>query len=170
MMRIGQGFDVHQLVAGRDLVLGGVKIDFELGLLGHSDADVLLHAICDALLGSLGLGDIGRHFPDNDPAYRGIDSRRLLREVTAKMRTAGYRLGNLDATVICQRPRLAEHIPAMVDCIASDLQVPAERINVKATTTEKLGFTGRAEGIAAQAVVLLEAGSAEVDSTLATIL
>jgi 2-C-methyl-D-erythritol 2,4-cyclodiphosphate synthase len=156
MMRIGHGFDVHRLVSGRPLVIGGVKIEFELGLLGHSDADVLLHAVCDAILGALGLGDIGRHFPDSDPAYAGIDSRRLLREVVNKGLGAGYRLMNLDATVICQRPKLAPHIEQMRERIAADAQVAPEQINIKATTTEKLGYTGRGEGIAAHAVVLLQ--------------
>jgi 2-C-methyl-D-erythritol 2,4-cyclodiphosphate synthase len=156
MMRIGHGYDVHRLARGRDLILGGVRIDYELGLLGHSDADVLLHAICDALLGALGLGDIGRHFPDSDPAYAGIDSRQLLREVMGKSHAAGYQVGNLDATIICQRPKLAPYLPEMVERIAADCRVASGRINVKATTTEKLGFAGRGEGIAAHAVVLLQ--------------
>ena len=154
-MRIGQGFDVHQLVEGRKLIVGGVEIPHHLGLLGHSDADVLLHAICDALLGAAGLGDIGRHFPDTDPRYKGIDSRKLLREVAALLNARGYALSNLDATIIAQAPRMAPHIPAMTDNIADDLGVGAECVNVKATTTEKLGFTGRGEGIAAQAVCLI---------------
>ena len=156
MMRIGHGYDVHRLVSERALIIGGVPIEFELGLLGHSDADVLLHAICDALLGALGLGDIGRHFPDTDPAYAGIDSRRLLREVVGKVSAAGYQVGNLDATIICQRPKLAPYIPEMVSRIAADCQVEPGRINIKATTTEKLGFAGREEGIAAHAVALLQ--------------
>ena len=156
MMRIGHGYDVHQLVSDRELILGGVKIDYHYGLLGHSDADVLLHAICDAVLGALGLGDIGKHFPDSDPAFKGIDSRKLLRAVIAKTKAAGYRIGNLDSTIICQRPKLASHIPQMIERIAADCQAEQGRINVKATTTEKLGFTGRREGIAAEAVVLLE--------------
>jgi 2-C-methyl-D-erythritol 2,4-cyclodiphosphate synthase len=156
MMRIGHGYDVHQLVSDRELILGGVKIDYHYGLLGHSDADVLLHAICDAILGALGLGDIGKHFPDSEPAYQGIDSRKLLREVISKALSAGYRIGNLDSTIICQKPKLAPYIPQMVEQIAADSQVGYERINVKATTTEKLGFAGRSEGIAAHAVVLLE--------------
>ena len=156
MMRIGHGYDVHQLVSDRELILGGVKIDYHYGLLGHSDADVLLHAICDAILGALGLGDIGKHFPDSDPAFKGIDSRKLLRSVIAKTKAAGYRIGNLDSTIICQRPKLAQHIPQMVERIAADCQVESGRINVKATTTEKLGFAGRGEGIAADAVVLLK--------------
>lgn len=155
-MRIGQGYDVHPLVAGRDLVLGGVKIPHPKGLLGHSDADVLLHAICDACLGAAGLGDIGRHFPDSDPRYRGIDSRKLLREVRARIAAEGWRLFNLDSTIVAQAPKLAPHIPAMIANIAEDFGIAASRINVKATTTEKLGFAGREEGIAAYAVVLLE--------------
>ncbi len=157
MMRIGHGYDVHQLVPERELILGGVKIDYERGLLGHSDADVLLHAICDAILGALGLGDIGKHFPDNSAAFAGIDSRKLLRAVIDKARRAGFQIANLDSTIICQRPKLAPHIPQMVARIAADCQVEAERINVKATTTETLGFAGRSEGIAAHAVVLLQA-------------
>lgn len=156
-MRIGQGFDVHALVSGRPLVLGGVSIPHPLGLAGHSDADVLLHAVCDALLGAAGLGDIGRHFPDTDAAYAGMDSRILLRRVNEQVRQVGWRLGNLDATLVCQQPRLAPHIPRMVANIAQDLAVASQRVNVKATTTEHLGFTGRSEGIAAFAVVLLTA-------------
>ena len=155
-MRIGHGFDVHRLVPDRLLVIGGVTIPWQLGLLGHSDADVLLHAVCDAMLGALGLGDIGRHFPDTDPAYKGIDSTRLLAHVVALASQQGYRVGNLDATVVAQQPRLAPHIPAMVARIAAICQVEAGRINVKATTTEQLGYTGRGEGIAAHAVVLME--------------
>jgi 2-C-methyl-D-erythritol 2,4-cyclodiphosphate synthase len=154
-MRIGQGFDVHQLVAGRKLVIGGVEIAHEKGLLGHSDADVLLHAICDALLGAAALGDIGKHFPDTDPRYKGIDSRKLLREVAALLNSRGFAVENVDATIIAQAPRMAPHIGAMVANIASDLGIEASRVNVKATTTEQLGFAGRAEGIAAQAVCLL---------------
>lgn len=157
MMRIGCGYDVHRLVTGRPLILGGVEIAHEMGLLGHSDADVLLHAICDAILGALGEGDIGRHFPDSDPALKGISSLLLLERVAALMAGKGYRLGNLDATIIAQRPRLAPHIPAMRDKIAAACGVAPERINVKATTTEKLGFEGREEGIAAQAVALIRA-------------
>ncbi len=156
MMRIGHGYDVHRLVQDRRLILGGVEIDFELGLQGHSDADVLLHAICDAILGALGLGDIGKHFPDTDAAFAGIDSRELLREVIIKMVAAGYLLGNLDATVICQKPRLAPYISTMVERIAEDCRVATGQINIKATTTEKLGFTGHGEGIAAHAMVLLQ--------------
>jgi 2-C-methyl-D-erythritol 2,4-cyclodiphosphate synthase len=155
MMRIGHGYDVHPLVAGRDLVLGGVKIPHANGLLGHSDADVLLHAICDACLGAAGLGDLGRHFPDTDPRYKGIDSRDLLRHVEALLDERGWRVENLDSTIIAQAPKLAPHIPAMIANIAADLGISADCVNVKATTTEKLGFTGREEGIAAHAVVLL---------------
>jgi 2-C-methyl-D-erythritol 2,4-cyclodiphosphate synthase len=155
-MRIGQGFDVHQLVEGRKLIIGGVEIPYPLGLLGHSDADVLLHAICDALLGAAALGDIGRHFPDSDPRYKGIDSRKLLREVMGLLRERAYTLVNLDATIIAQAPKMAPHIPTMIANIAADLASEAGRINIKATTTEKLGFTGRGEGIAAQAVCLIE--------------
>ncbi len=153
--RIGHGFDVHQLVEGRRLVVGGVEINHTHGLLGHSDADVLLHAICDALLGAAALGDIGRHFPDSDSRYRGIDSRELLRHVAALVAERRLRVGNVDATIIAQAPRMAPHIPAMVSRIAADLGIDADRVNVKATTTEKLGFTGRGEGIAAEAVCLL---------------
>jgi len=153
--RIGHGFDVHQLVEGRRLVVGGVEINHTHGLLGHSDADVLLHAICDALLGAAALGDIGRHFPDSDSRYRGIDSRELLRHVAALVAERTLRVGNVDATIIAQAPRMAPHIPAMVSRIAADLGIDADRVNVKATTTEKLGFTGRGEGIAAEAVCLL---------------
>ncbi len=155
-MRIGQGFDVHALVAGRKLIIGGVEIPYHLGLLGHSDADVLLHAICDALLGAAALGDIGRHFPDSDARYKGIDSRELLRHVGKLIVETGYRVANLDATIIAQAPKMAPHIPAMVANIAADLGVELAAINVKATTTEQLGFTGRGEGIAAQAICLLE--------------
>lgn len=154
-MRIGQGFDVHALVNDRPLILGGVRIPFEKGLAGHSDADVLLHAVCDALLGAAGLGDIGRHFPDTDAAFKGIDSRILLREVWQKVRAGGWQLANLDATLICQRPRLAPHIPQMLAHLAEDLAVEIQKLNIKATTTEHLGFAGRGEGIAAQAIVLL---------------
>jgi 2-C-methyl-D-erythritol 2,4-cyclodiphosphate synthase len=146
---------VHALVAGRRLVIGGVEIPHDKGLLGHSDADVLLHALCDALLGAAALGDIGRHFPDTDPRYAGIDSRALLRHVAALVRERGHRVANVDATVIAQAPRMAPHIPAMVANIAADLGVDPGCVNVKATTTEQLGFAGRSEGIAAQAVCLL---------------
>ena len=155
-MRIGHGYDVHRLVAGRDLILGGVKIDFELGLLGHSDADVLLHAVSDALLGAAGLGDIGRHFPDTDPKYKGADSRVLLRHVVKLVMEHGYRISNVDVTMIAQKPKLKDHIPQMVRNIAADLQIPESRVNVKATTEEKLGFTGSMEGLRCHAVCLLE--------------
>ena len=155
-MRIGHGYDVHRLVAGRDLILGGVKIDFELGLLGHSDADVLLHAVSDALLGAAGLGDIGRHFPDTDPQYKGADSRVLLRHVVKLVVEHGYRISNVDVTMIAQKPKLKNHIPQMVRNIAADLQIPETRVNVKATTEEKLGFTGSMEGLRCHAVCLLE--------------
>ena len=157
-MRIGQGFDVHALVPGRRLVLGGVHIPHHLGLEGHSDADVLLHAVCDALLGAAGLGDIGRHYPDTDAQYAEIDSRRLLRDVAAKLAAAGWRVVNVDATVIAQAPRLAPHFAAMTANIARDLGLAPDAVNLKATTTEGLGFTGRGEGIAAMAVALIEKG------------
>jgi 2-C-methyl-D-erythritol 2,4-cyclodiphosphate synthase len=153
-MRIGQGFDVHALVAGRRLVLGGVTIPYHKGLEGHSDADVLLHAICDALLGAAALGDIGRHFPDTDAAYAGADSRALLREVSKKL--SGFRIVNIDATIIAQAPRMAPHVARMIENIAADLAIAPGAVNIKATTTEQLGFIGRVEGIAAQAVALLE--------------
>ena len=155
-MRIGHGYDVHRLVSDRKLILGGVDIPYEKGLLGHSDADVLLHAISDAILGAVGLGDIGKHFPDTDPAYKGADSIKLLEHVMSLADQKGYHIGNLDATVIAQRPKLAPFIPQMREKIASALNADAERINVKATTTEELGFCGRGEGIASHAVVLLE--------------
>ena len=155
-MRIGHGYDVHRLVEGRDLILGGVKIDFELGLLGHSDADVLLHAVSDALLGAAGLGDIGKHFPDTDPKYKGADSRVLLRHVVKLVVEHGYRISNVDVTMIAQKPKLKDHIPQMVRNIAADLQIPESRVNVKATTEEKLGFTGTMEGLRCHAVCLLE--------------
>ena len=155
-MRIGHGYDVHRLVEGRDLILGGVKIDFELGLLGHSDADVLLHAVSDALLGAAGLGDIGRHFPDTDPQYKGADSRVLLRHVVKLVGENGYRISNVDVTMIAQKPKLKDHIPQMVKNIAADLGLPENRVNVKATTEEKLGFTGTMEGLRCHAVCLLE--------------
>jgi 2-C-methyl-D-erythritol 2,4-cyclodiphosphate synthase len=154
-MRIGQGFDVHQLVSGRKLIMGGVDIPYEKGLLGHSDADVLLHAICDAILGAAALGDIGKHFSDADPKYKDIDSRVLLRVVAEKIKEAGYRVGNVDATIIAQAPKMAPYISQMVANIATDLGIEANAVNVKATTTEQLGYTGRGEGIAAQAVALL---------------
>ncbi len=155
-MRIGQGFDVHALVEGRRLIIGGVDIPHDKGLAGHSDADVLLHAITDAILGAAGLGDIGQHFPDTDERYRGADSRMLLREAAMKVRGAGYRIGNVDATIIAQAPKMAPHVAAMVQNIAGDLRIPPRCVNVKAKTTERLGFTGRGEGIAAEAVALLE--------------
>jgi len=156
-MRIGNGFDVHALVAGRPLVLGGVTIPFDRGLLGHSDADVLLHAITDALLGALALGDLGAHFPDTDPRWKGANSRRLLADAMTQVTARGYTVGNVDATVIAQAPKLAPHIPAMRANIAADLCCDITQVSVKATTTEHLGFTGRGEGIAAQATVLLSA-------------
>lgn len=154
-MRVGSGFDVHALVAGRPLVIGGVAIPFDRGLEGHSDADVLLHAIADAVLGALALGDLGAHFPDTDPRWKGASSRVLLREVAAMMKVNGWRVGNVDATVVAQAPRLAPYVPAMREAIAADLGCTAEQVSVKATTTERLGFTGRSEGIAALASVLL---------------
>jgi 2-C-methyl-D-erythritol 2,4-cyclodiphosphate synthase len=154
-MRIGQGFDVHQLVESRKLIIGGVEIPYSKGLLGHSDADVLLHAICDALLGAAALGDIGKHFADTEAQYKNIDSRILLREVARMIREQGFRIGNVDATIIAQAPKMAPHIGQMVENIASDLGIAMNAVNVKATTTEGLGCTGRGEGIAAQAVVLL---------------
>jgi len=155
-MRIGQGFDVHALVPGRRLVIGGVHIPYHLGLEGHSDADVLLHAICDALLGAAGLGDIGRHYPDSDAQYAGADSRALLRDVAKKVGARGLRVTNVDATVIAQAPRLAPHFASMTQNIAADLGLAPGAVNLKATTTESRGFTGRGEGIAAMAIALLE--------------
>lgn len=155
-MRIGHGYDVHRLVEGRKLILGGVDIPWEKGLLGHSDADVLLHAISDAILGAIGEGDIGRHFPDTDPQFKGADSLKLLSHVMGLADRKGYRLGNVDATVVAQRPKLAPHIPIMRENIAQVLNTDAGRVNVKATTTEELGFCGRGEGIAAHAVALME--------------
>lgn len=155
-MRIGHGYDVHRLVPGRDLILGGVKIPYELGLDGHSDADVLLHAVSDALLGAAGLGDIGRHFPDTDPKYKGADSLVLLNIVGQKVAQKGYRVSNIDVTMIAQRPKLKDYIGRMEENIASALGLNPERVNVKATTEEKLGFTGTGEGMACHAVCLLE--------------
>ena len=155
-MRIGQGFDVHRLVAGRKLIIGGVAIPFEKGLEGHSDADVLIHAVCDALLGAAALGDIGRHFPDTDPKYKNADSRILLREVAAKLKQAGFSVANVDATLIAQAPKMAPHIPVMVANIAADLGIGSGQVNVKAKTAERLGAIGRGEGIAAEAIALLE--------------
>lgn len=158
-MRIGHGYDVHRLVEGRDLILGGVKIAYEKGLLGHSDADVLLHAVSDALLGAAGLGDIGKHFPDTDPKYKGADSLELLRVVAKRVGEAGYRVSNIDVTMIAQRPKLKDHIPQMVLNIASAVGIAPDRVNVKATTEEKLGFTGTGEGMSCHAVCLLEESS-----------
>lgn len=155
-MRIGHGYDVHRLTQGRDLILGGVKIPYDLGLDGHSDADVLLHAVMDALLGAAGLGDIGRHFPDMDPKYKGISSMLLLREVGEKIRAAGFAVGNIDVTMIAQKPKLKDYIPEMAENIASVLGIDPGRVNVKATTEERLGFTGTGEGMACHAVCLLE--------------
>ena len=156
-MRIGQGFDIHALAEGRKLIIGGVTIPYARGLAGHSDADVLLHAICDALIGAAALGDIGKHFPDTDPRYAGIDSRKLLREVVALLHTRGYRLANVDSTVIAQAPKLAPYILAMRENIAADLGIAVGDVNVKAKTAEWLGAVGRGEGIVAQAVVLIQA-------------
>ena len=155
-MRIGHGYDVHKLVPDRDLILGGVKIPHSLGLLGHSDADVLLHAVSDALLGAAGLGDIGKHFPDTDPQYKGADSLKLLQIVAEKIKAAGYRVSNVDVTMIAQKPKLRPHIPQMEKNIALAIGVDASRVNVKATTEERLGFTGNEEGMACHAVCLLE--------------
>jgi 2-C-methyl-D-erythritol 2,4-cyclodiphosphate synthase len=154
-MRIGNGFDVHALVAGRPLILGGVTIPFERGLAGHSDADVLLHAVCDAILGALALGDIGTHFPDTDPQWKGVDSRVLLRHVAALALASNWTIGNLDVTVVAQAPKIAPHVPEMVQNVAGDLGCDTGVVSIKATTTERLGFTGRGEGIAAMASVLL---------------
>ena len=155
-MRIGHGYDVHKLVEGRDLILGGVKIDHRLGLLGHSDADVLLHAVSDALLGAAGLGDIGKHFPDTDPQYKGADSRVLLRHVVGLVKENGYRISNVDVTMIAQRPKLKPYIPQMMENIARDLGIALDQVNVKATTEEHLGFTGDGSGMSCHAVCLLE--------------
>lgn len=159
-LRIGHGFDAHPLVAGRKCIIGGVDIRYERGLLGHSDADVLLHAICDALLGAMALGDIGKHFPDSDARFKDIDSRELLKQVGAMLKQRGYGIGNIDATIIAQAPKMAPHIAKMVQNIAADLGIDTDQVNIKATTTERLGFTGRGEGIAAEAVCTI--------STLAT--
>lgn len=163
-MRIGQGFDAHALVAGRKLVIGGVEIPYEKGLAGHSDADVLIHAVCDALLGAAGLGDIGAHFPDTDARYKDIDSRRLLSEVATLLARSRYRVVNVDTTVIAQAPRMAPHIAAMRANLAQALGIEVEAVSVKAKTTEKLGFVGRGEGIAAEAVVLIEEARPRRDS------
>jgi 2-C-methyl-D-erythritol 2,4-cyclodiphosphate synthase len=155
MFRIGQGFDVHRFAAGRELIVGGVNIPYELGLLGHSDADVLLHAISDAILGALGEGDIGRHFPDTNEAFKDADSKKLLLHVVSIMKSKGYQVVNIDSTIIAQNPKMAPFIPEMNKVIADLLGIELEQVNVKATTTEKLGFTGREEGVAAEAIVLL---------------
>ncbi len=155
-MRIGHGYDVNRLVEGRDLILGGVKIEYEKGLLGHSDADVLLHAVSDSLLGAAGLGDIGKHFPDTDPKYKGADSLELLRIVAQRVKEKGYRVSNIDVTMIAQRPKLKDHIPQMAKNIAAAVGVKPDRVNVKATTEEKLGFTGEGLGMSCHAVCLLE--------------
>ncbi len=154
-IRIGMGYDVHQLVPGRELWLGGIRITHELGLLGHSDADVLIHAICDAILGAANMRDIGFHFPDNDNSFKNIDSKILLRETVGLVRQKGYEIGNIDATICAQRPKLNPHIPAMQDILAETMSIDSDDISIKATTTEKLGFTGREEGISAYAVALL---------------
>ncbi len=154
-MRVGIGYDVHKLVKGRDLILGGVNIPFKKGLLGHSDADVLLHSICDALLGAAGEGDIGRHFPDSNSRYKGISSLKLLAEVNNILKTKNYRVSNLDASIICQEPKLSPYIACMVENIASELGIETDQVNIKATTTEGLGFAGREEGIAAYSVAMI---------------
>ncbi len=158
-LRIGQGFDVHAFGDGDHLVLGGVRIPFERGFVAHSDGDVLIHAVCDALLGGAALGDIGQHFPDTDPAFRGADSRALLRETIQRVAAAGWRPVNIDSTVIAQAPKLAPHVRGMREHVAADTGLDVDTVNVKATTTEHLGFTGREEGVAAQAIVLLEPSS-----------
>ena len=155
-MRIGQGFDVHALVGGRPLIIGGVTIPFERGLAGHSDADVLLHALCDALIGAAGLGDIGKHFPDTDPRYKGADSRELLRAVMRLLQARNFSVVNVDSTIIAQAPKMAPYIPAMRSNIAADLGLQVDAVNIKAKTAEKLGFLGRGEGIVAEAVVLIQ--------------
>ncbi|KXW55718.1 2-C-methyl-D-erythritol 2,4-cyclodiphosphate synthase [Ferrovum sp. PN-J185] len=155
-IRIGQGFDVHAFAENRQLILGGVTIPYHLGLLGHSDADVLIHALCDALLGAVALGDIGRHFPDTDERFRGADSRQLLRQVSSMLKALGWSIVNVDITVIAQAPKMAPYIPQMITHLAEDLVLDVEDINIKATTTEQLGFTGRGEGIAAQAICLCQ--------------
>jgi 2-C-methyl-D-erythritol 2,4-cyclodiphosphate synthase len=155
-IRVGYGYDVHALVSGRELWIGGIRLDHELGLLGHSDADVLIHAICDALLGAAGLRDIGHHFPDTDPAYKGIDSKRLLDRTVRLLAEKGWTVGNVDATVAAERPKLNPHIPAMQDCLAAILGITPDAVSIKATTSERLGFVGREEGYAASAVVLIK--------------
>lgn len=157
MIRIGHGFDVHRFGGEGPCILGGVSVPYEQGLIAHSDGDVVLHAVADALLGAIAAGDIGRHFPDTDPQFKGVDSRILLRDVFARVKKAGFRLGNLDVTILAQAPKMAPHIPAMCLNLAADLECELSQVNVKATTTEKLGFTGRKEGIAVEAVVLLVA-------------
>ncbi len=154
-MRIGHGYDAHRFAENRRLVLGGVTIDYELGMAAHSDGDVVIHALCDALLGAAGMGDIGRHFPDTSAAFENIDSRILLRDVVAKLHEKGLTVSNADLSIIAQAPKLKDHLPAMKSVLAADLQIDSERLNLKATTTEKMGFTGRKEGIATHAVVLL---------------
>lgn len=156
MIRVGQGYDVHSLVVDRPLILGGVHIEHEKGLAGHSDADVLIHSLCDALLGAAGRGDIGQHFPDTDSEYQGIDSRKLLRHVMTLLTAEGWSVVNADLTIIAQAPRLAAYLPRMQDILSDDLEINSDQLNIKATTTEKLGFCGREEGIAAMAVVLIE--------------
>lgn len=156
MFRIGQGYDVHQLVEGRPLIIGGVEIPYEKGLLGHSDADVLLHVITDALLGAIGEGDLGKHFPDTDQAFKDADSKELLKKAWGLAKEKGYRLGNVDATIIAQKPKMAPHIESMRAVVSVLFEAERDQVNIKATTTEKLGFTGRGEGIAAQAVILIE--------------
>lgn len=155
MIRIGHGYDVHRFAIERDLYIGGIKIDYELGLDGHSDADVLIHAVCDALLGAAALGDIGKHFPDTDERYKGIDSKLLLKEVINLINSKGYEVENIDATVIAQEPKLAKYIDSMRECLAQIMQINLDSVNIKATTEEKLGFTGRKEGIAAHCVCLI---------------
>ena len=154
-MKVGLGYDVHRIVADRELWLGGIKLDAPFGLLGHSDADVLIHAICDALLGAACLRDIGYHFPDTNPCYKGIDSKRLLAEVVEMLKKEGYTIGNIDATVCCERPKINPHILAMQKCLAAIMNVPLNCVSIKATTTERLGFTGREEGISAYAIALI---------------
>lgn len=156
MMKIGQGFDAHRFQEGEHVVIGGVTIPFDKGLAAHSDGDVLLHAVCDAILGALALGDIGKHFPDSNEEFRGANSRSLLKHVAKLMRECGYKIGNIDGTIIAEKPKMAPHIDTMRECIAEDVNVGVDRVSVKATTTEKMGFTGREEGIAASAVILLE--------------
>lgn len=156
MLRIGQGYDAHKFKEGDHIFIGGVRIPYDKGMAAHSDGDVALHALCDALLGAAGLGDIGKHFPDTDAAFKGIDSRILLRSVAAKLQALGFRVGNVDVTIVAQAPKMAPHIPLMQECIAADLKIDPQFVNVKATTTEKMGFEGRGEGISSMAVALLE--------------